>query len=347
MSTSTSNIQDGFINWESLEQFIKTSLSLDDEKMIVKPFSEGYSNLTFSVKIGDWEGVLRRPPYGEVPKKAHDMKREYTILEKLHPHFELAPKALLFSEGNNIMDKHFYVMEKKQGVVIDAEIPMIEGAKSIEQEISQSLVDTFITLQQVDYEKAGLQSIGRPEGFLERQVNGWINRYALSATDEIRAIKEVESWLLKHIPTTTETTIVHNDFKLNNLVFATDAPVRINGVLDWELATIGDPLSDLGSTLAYWMEKDDLNLGIHSVTHKPGFYSRREFVEAYAAASKRDVSEMHYYLSFGFYKLTVILQQIYYRWKNGSAQDDRFKNLNIAAANLIEMAHLAKEKRLL
>lgn len=315
--------------------------------MIVKPFSEGYSNLTFLVKIGHWEGVLRRPPYGEVPKKAHDMQREYTILEKLHPHFDLAPRALLFSEGNHIMDKHFYVMEKKQGVVIDAKITAIEGATSIEQDISQSLIDTFIALQQVDYEKAGLQSIGRPEGFLQRQVNGWIKRYALSATDEIRAIKELENWLIKQLPTTTETTIVHNDFKLNNVVFAADAPVRITGVLDWELATIGDPLSDLGSTLAYWVEKDDLHLGIQTVTDKPGFYSRREFVEAYATASKRDVSEIHYYLSFGFYKLAVILQQIYYRWKNGSAQDDRFKHLNIAVANLIEMAHLAKEKRLL
>lgn len=347
MSTSTSNIQGGFIDWGAFEQFIKTSLFLEDEEMIVKPFSEGYSNLTFLVKIGDWEGVLRRPPYGEVPKKAHDMQREYTILEKLHPHFDLAPKALLFSEGENIMDKHFYVMEKKQGVVIDAQIPSIEAATSIEQDISQSLIDTFIALQQVDYEKAGLQSIGRPEGFLERQVNGWIKRYALSATDNIPGIKEVESWLIKQIPTTTETTIVHNDFKLNNVVFATDAPVRITGVLDWELATIGDPLSDLGSTLAYWVEKDDLHLGLQTVTDKPGFYSRREFVEAYTTASKRDVSEIHYYLSFGFYKLAVILQQIYYRWKNGLAQDARFKHLNIAATNLIEMAHLAKEKRLL
>ncbi|WP_431027249.1 phosphotransferase family protein [Lysinibacillus sp. LZ02] len=344
---TSANTKNGFINWEALEHFIKTSLQLDDEKMIVEQFSEGYSNLTFLVKIGEWEGVLRRPPYGEVPKKAHDMKREYTILEKLHPHFQLAPKALLFSEGDDMMEKHFYIMEKKQGIVVDDKIPFIEGVQSIEKEISQSLIDTLVSLQQVDYLQAGLDTIGRPEGFLERQVTGWIKRYELSATDHIPAIKEVENWLIKYMPTTTETTIIHNDFKLNNVILAADAPVRVTGVLDWELATIGDPLSDFGSAVAYWGQKEDPDLGIHVVTNQPGFYSRRELVEAYATASKRDVSNMHYYLSFGFYKLAVILQQIYYRWRNGSLKDDRFTHLNTAVANLIEMAYLAKERQVL
>lgn len=346
MNTSIST-NDGFIDWGKLELFLKSSFPLTEEKMNVQQFSEGYSNLTFLLTIGEWEGILRRPPYGEVPKKAHDMSREFKFLSKIHPVYALAPKPLIFSEGDDIMDKHFYIMEKKEGVVIDGEIPSFFGtAETSGQDISQSLVDAIVHLQNVDYIKSGLEQFGQPKGFLERQVHGWIKRYKNSATDHISSISSLEQWLIGNLPTTQETTIVHNDFKLNNLVLAPDRPIRVSGVLDWELATIGDPLSDFGSTLAYWGQKGDPDMGIHFVTDQQGFYSRRELVESYAIASKRDMQHIHYYVSFGFYKLAVILQQIYYRWRNGSLKDDRFEGLNQAVANLIDMAHLGKEGKI-
>ena len=325
-----STVKNGFINWNKLEEFIKSELSLPDQEMVVTQFSEGYSNLTFLVSIGEWEGVLRRPPYGEVPKKAHDMGREYQLLNKLNVEFNLAPRPLLYSEGDEIMDKHFYIMEKKEGIVIDDEIPQqLLNIPNVKAAISQNLVDTLVKLQNVDFIRAGLEDFGRPEGYLARQVNGWITRYANSKTDEIPFISTLEKWLIDNLPVTQGTTIVHNDFKLNNMIFIADPTVRVNGVLDWELTTIGDPLCDLGSTVAYWGQKGDPDLGIHFVTDQPGFYSRREMVEAYAKASKRDVEKIDYYLSFGFYKLAVILQQIYYRWKTGSLNDKRFEHLNI------------------
>lgn len=347
MSESLTPIN-GFIDWDHLEEYLKIEFSLPNDDMDVQQFSEGYSNLTFLVKIGKWEGVLRRPPYGEVPKKAHDMSREYKLLEKIHPVYSFAPKPLIFSDGGEIMEKHFYIMEKKEGIVIDDELPRIAGAeKGIEKEISQSLVNALVKLQNIDYKEAGLEHFGRPDGFTERQVHGWIKRYANSTTDQISSISSLEQWLIQHIPRKHETTIVHNDFKLNNLVFAADAPIRVKGVLDWELATIGDPLIDFGSALAYWGQKDDPDMGVNFVTNRPGFYNRRELVESYANESKRNVEEIDFYLSFGFYKLAVILQQIYYRWKKGLLKDNRFEHTHIAVANLIEMAHLAKDRKLI
>ena len=197
------------------------------------------------------------------------------------------------------------------------------------------------------YKKAGLENMGKPEGYLERQVNGWIKRYDHSKTDSFSHVSELENWLKVNRPLKSDTTIVHNDFKLNNLVLDETNPGKTIGVLDWELSTIGDPLTDIGSTVAYWGQSGDPDMGINIVSNQPGFYSRREFVEEYARMSGRDVSDISYYVAFGFYKLGVILQQIYYRWKNGEINDDRFEFLNEAVSNLFEMANLTRTNRLL
>lgn len=337
------------VNWLKVEKYLRNSIEhLPDSEMSVQQFSEGYSNLTYLLKIGDWEGVLRRPPFGKVPPKAHDMEREYRILEKVHPVFSLAPKPYVYSEDPKVMDKHFYVMEKKPGIVIDDKLPSLYGS-SIQAgpAISEGIISTLVQLQAIDYKEAGMSGMGKPEGFLERQVNGWIKRYENSKTDEIGYIAELEKWLKNELPTTKETTIVHNDFKLNNMVLDEQTPGVVNGVLDWELSTIGDPLSDLGSTVAYWGAKSDPNMGINIVTDQPGFYSRREFVEAYAKKSGRDVSDINYYVTFGFYKLGVILQQIHYRWKIGELKDDRFAEMDVPIENLFAMANDARAGRLL
>lgn len=337
------------IDWVGVEAYIHSNIKhLPREKMIVKKFSEGYSNLTFLLTIGSWQAVLRRPPFGYTPPKAHNMEREYRILSKVNPVYPLAPKPYLYCEDKQIMDKHFYLMEKKTGVVIDDSIPDSYGSSTtVGESLSEAVIQALIELQNINYKVAGLENFGRPEGYLNRQVNGWIARYKNSKTDEIKHIADIEKYLLDNLPTNTEVTIVHNDFKLNNMMMDDKDPSKVVGVFDWELATIGDPLCDLGSTLSYWASKSDPYMGINVVTNQPGFYSRREFLENYAKKSGRDVSQVQYYLTFGFYKLAVILQQIYYRYKIGELQDERFNHLNHSLINLIELANQAKNGELL
>ncbi|AQQ54715.1 phosphotransferase family protein [Planococcus lenghuensis] len=336
------------VDWNKVETYLRHSISdLPQREMQVRKFSEGYSNLTYLLTIGDWEGVLRRPPFGKTPPKAHDMEREYRMLTKMNPVFPLAPEPYVYCEDKEVMDKHFYVMEKKNGIVLDDKLPA--AYKSSEKAgplISQGIIQTLVRLQDVDYKTAGLEEMGKPEGFMERQIHGWIKRYERAKTDEIPGLANLQAYLTANIPTNSETTVVHNDFKLNNLVLDRNAPGHVIGVLDWELSTIGDPLSDLGSTIAYWGQPGDPDMGITILTDQPGFYNRKEFVEEYAKASGRDVSNIDFYVAFGFYKLAGILQQIYYRWKTGEIQDERFRNLNKAVTNLFEMAEKARLGRL-
>ncbi|MBM7707167.1 aminoglycoside phosphotransferase (APT) family kinase protein [Chryseomicrobium aureum] len=336
-----------FIHWDALESILKNELNLSEGHLIHKKFSEGYSNMTFLLTLDKWEGVMRRPPGGELPPRAHDMHREFQLLEKLSKVYPLAPTPLLYLDDKEIMDKHFYIMEKKNGVVIDENYPTEWGSSTeVGPILSRAIVDALIDLQKVDYKQAGLANFGKPEGFMERQVSGWIRRYSHAKTKEISSVTEIEGWLTQNVPKHSDITIVHNDFKLNNLVFDDGNPSHVTGVLDWELATIGDPLSDVGSSLAYWGSKDDPNIGIHVLSSQQGFYSRREMAEYYAKGTGKDLSNINFYLAFGFYKLGVILQQIYARWENGSLEDQRFSTLDEAVENLMNLAIEAKEGRL-
>jgi aminoglycoside phosphotransferase (APT) family kinase protein len=348
-SGSISSLMANNINWDLVEHYIRTHVEeLPDIPMHVKPFNEGYSNLTYLIKIGMWEAVLRRAPFGEVPAKAHNMEREFKILNRLYPFFSLAPKPYFFCEDPNIMEKHFYVMEKKNGVVLDVSLPP-EDRLNREKKgaISHNVVNTLVQLHEVDYEKAGLSDIGRPEGYLKRQVHNWIQRYEHSKTHEIPEVVSIEKWLVKNIPISGKPTIVHNDFKLNNLMLSSTDLNKVVGVFDWEMCTIGDPLTDLGSALAYWSEEGDKDTGLTSVTHVPGFISRREFLERYTKLSNRDVSSIDFYLTFAFYKIGVILQQLYYRWEKGLVKDDRFSKLIDGIFNLMSMAERARNRELL
>jgi aminoglycoside phosphotransferase (APT) family kinase protein len=349
MKTVNQYIDHEHINWGLLEALVHETISgIPNEPMKVRKFSEGYSNHTYLLSFGDWESVLRRPPFGEIPAKAHDIKREYTILSRIHGVYPLAPKPYLYSDDPAIMGRHFYLMEKKQGVVLNDVLPDTYGSSElVGPAISKSIITSLIELQKVDYKKANLLDIGKPEGFLERQVHSWIKRYSVSKTDEIAGVSELEVWLVKQMPTTVDTTIVHNDFKLNNLVLDPHDPGVVKGVLDWEMATIGDPMSDIGAVLAYWGEVGDPDIGISLVTNQKGFFSRREMAEQYAQESGRDISFINYYVAFGYYKLAVILQQLYYRWKKGTADDDRFEKLHIPIANLFDLANLTRTNKIL
>lgn len=337
------------INWTKFEQFVRENIpNVPPGELQVKKFTEGYSNQTYLIQIGEWEAVMRRPPFGEIPPKAHDMEREYHLLHKIHRVYPLAPKPYVYGEDNDIMNRHFYVMEKKDGIVIDDSLPPnFSNTEKYGPIISESIIQALVKLQAIDCEKEGLMDIGKPEGYLERQVRGWMKRFERSKTDNVITPTSLERWLIEKLPETKETRLVHNDFKLNNLVFDAEDPRIVNGVLDWELSTVGDPMTDVGAAVSYWIQPSDPDLGITAVTNQKGFYNRREFVEAYARASGRDMSHITYYVTFGFYKLAAILQQIYYRYERGALQDERFKYLYQSINNLLEMAVLTKKNRVL
>ncbi|WP_458413413.1 phosphotransferase family protein [Schinkia sp. CFF1] len=339
------------LNWIKIEDFLRTQkMVLPDSPLEIEQFSAGYSNLTYFIRMGDWKAVLRRPPFGPIPPKAHDMKREFKILQRLNSVFPLAPKPYLYCEDPNIMDRHFYIMEKKDGIVIDEAMP--EEFKVIPESgyfISKAVVTTLTQLHEVDFKKAGLETLGYPEGFLSRQVHGWIKRYNNAKTDEIAGVEELEKWLIDNIPTSPPASIVHCDYKLNNMMFANCNPGEIIGLFDWELSTLGDPLTDVGAMLAYWEQEGDPYTGLTSVSKESqfGFASRRELLEMYATQSGRDVSKIDYYLAFAFYKIAGILQQIYYRWKMGEAKDERFGKLGQGVINLMELSLRARKKEIL
>lgn len=307
----------------------------------VHQFTSGHSNLTYLLHAASGEWVLRRPPLGPVAPKAHDMGREYNLLARLNPVYPLAPRPLFYCDDPGVIGSPFYVMERRQGLVLDRKWPAdLDRAPVHCRLISEAVVDNLVALHQVEYQSAGLAEIGRPEGYLQRQVEGWIGRYDRAKTSEIDVIPALCQWLVEQLPASPSATVVHGDYKLNNVMLDPSRPERLTAVLDWEMATVGDPLTDLGGLLGYWNEPGDEAIfgGIVSVTALPGFLSRREMLERYAVKSGRDVTQIEYYLAFAYFKLAVICQQIYYRWVKGQTQDERFRTLGQVAENLIRQA---------
>lgn len=333
-----------------IEAFLKNHFpDLPDGPLTIEQFSAGRSNLTYQLKKGEWEAVLRRPPLGQVAPKAHDMEREYQVLKEIHPHFPPAPKPLVFAD-QNIIGSPFFIMERKHGIVLDTEFP--EGVTPTEamcRKISGTMVDNLVALHSIDYSKTKLFEMTKPDGFMERQVEGWIRRYERSETDLIEGVERLKQWLLSHIPVSGTPSIIHYDYKLNNSMF--DAQfTKMVGLFDWEMTTVGDPLADLGAAMSYWIEPDDSELlkrgmGKLPITAMPGFFTRNEFMEYYAKKSGRDISNMNFYLTFAYFKLAVICQQIYFRWKKGQTQDERFASLNQFVSSLIQYSLYIAEKQ--
>lgn len=333
---------------KKVESYLRKHLDIPEAPMEVKQFPSGSSNLTYLIRFGDWEAVLRRPPFGPLPPKAHDMKRESALLTKLYPEFNIVPKPYLFTEDESILGAPFYVMERKHGIVLNDRFPEdVEVTEQIGRDISLAFIKTLIKLHDVDYKKAGLESFGHPEGFIERQVHGWTKRYLRAKTDDYPAFDRIAKWLVDHMPKSKYTSVIHNDYKLNNMLLSYDFK-EVKAVFDWEMATVADPLFDLGVTLGYWVQADDpefLKQVLPTVTYKPGFMSRREMIELYAKETGRDIDDMHYYIVFAYFKLAGVLQQIYYRYKMGQTQDERFANFNVRIKSLIQHADDISEKQ--
>ncbi len=334
---------------ETVETYLRDNIEgLPEGDLEVWQFPSGASNLTYLLRIGDWEGVLRRPPFGPVPPKAHDMDRESGLLMRLHEAYPPAPKPYFYCGDESVIGAEFYVMERREGTVVDDSFPEgVEPTEELCRKMSEMVCDTLVELHAVDYEGAGLGDLGKPEGFLQRQTEGWIGRYEKAKTEDVEDAEPPTEWLAANVPDSPPATIIHNDFKLNNLVLAPDDFTEVRAVLDWEMATLGDPLFDLAVSLSYWIQADDpeeLQDILPTVTSMPGFMTRKEFMDRYAEKSGRDLSQMHWHMVFGYFKLAVILQQIYTRYKKGQTQDERFADFGKKVRNLITHANALAEK---
>jgi aminoglycoside phosphotransferase (APT) family kinase protein len=297
----------------------------------VEQFPSGHSNLTYLVRLGDREVVLRRPPFGSKVRSAHDMAREYRVLSKLHAAYPVAPKALLYCDDVSILGAPFYLMEPIRGMILRRDPPPgVSFPPETARRLSEAFVDNLARLHRLDYAAIGLADLGKPQGYLERQVKGWIERYGNSKTHDLPEVKPISAWLTEHMPVSHETALIHNDYKYDNVVLDPDDTTKIVGVLDWEMCTLGDPLTDLGTALAYWVDPQDpveLNEIRSAPTTLPGTLARAQLVERYAVATGRDPGNMVFYLTFARFKVAVIIQQIYYRYAQGLTQDARFADM--------------------
>jgi len=328
-----------------LEAYLRGKLPGASGPVTLEQFPGGHSNLTYCLRAAGREFVLRRPPVGPVAPTAHDMAREFRVLKALQGYFPPAPQPYVLCEDPSIIGVPFYVMERRRGIVIRREIPpevkAMGDPKEIHRRISAAMVDTLVALHQVDFEQAGLGNLGRPEGFVARQVKGWAGRWGRAKTREIPEIDALAKFLTERIPPSPPPTIVHNDFKLDNVMLDPREAGRILAVLDWEMCTIGDPLIDVGLLLAYWPRPDDplaRQVTISSVTTHPGFYSREEVLDRYVERTEADVSRITFYEVFALYKLCVVLEQIYCRFVRGQTRDERFAVFEAAVPTLARAA---------
>ncbi|SIS85700.1 phosphotransferase family protein [Alicyclobacillus vulcanalis] len=333
------------LDWQHLRDYLVREgvLPEDAPDLCAVQFPTGASNLTYLIQSGEFVAVLRRPPHGPLPPRAHDMGRESAILARLHPHFPKAPRPYAYCGDPSVLGVPFFVMEYRPGVPLDASFP--EGfayTPDIGRAISERAIQALAELHAVDPEASGLVQFGKPEGFLRRQVDGWIERFHRSRTDEeVPDADVVMAWISGNVPDSRDVTVIHNDFKLNNMLFAEPSYRDIVGIVDWEMATVGDPLLDLGVMLSYWTEPSDppaLQSLFPSVTVLEGFYSRQEMAERYAEATGRSVHDLKFYYVFGVFKLAVILQQIYVRYKMGKTSDARFARFGDGIRALVSHA---------
>jgi aminoglycoside phosphotransferase (APT) family kinase protein len=298
----------------------------------VRQFRKGHSNLTYLVRVGEREAVLRRAPFGVTVKSAHDMRREFTVLTALQGVYPKAPRPLAFCDDESMIGAKFYLMERVRGVILRSESPPPGLAFTPEyvRATSTELVDTLAQLHAVDVTRAGLASFGRPEGYVERQVKGWTERYFKAKTDELPEVEQVAAWLARNMPRESGVALVHNDYKYDNVVFDPGEPTRIVAVLDWEMSTVGDPLMDLGTSLGYWIDPDDsleMRGRSYGPSFMPGSLSRVEFVQRYSERSSRAAGDVLFHYVFALFKIAVIVQQLYKRYRDGLTRDPRFATL--------------------
>lgn len=330
---------------EPLAVYLKEHLPEFQGPFTVEQFPAGHSNLTYLLRCGTKELVLRRPPFGNQVKTAHDMGREFRVLSRLSTVYPPAPRPYAYCEENTVLGSPFYLMERRRGLVLRKRLPPeITINSEMARQLSTALIDNLALLHSVDAEAAGLGDLGKPEGYVRRQVSGWANRYSQARTQDVPAMERIAGWLNENMPPESGAAIIHNDYKYDNLVLSAEDPTRIVAVLDWEMATLGDPLMDLGTTLGYWVEArdpEDLRLAAMGPTALAGNLTRSELVDRYAERSGRPISNALFYYCFGLFKIAVIVQQIYARFVRGHTRDPRFAQLDQLVAVLARQADAA------
>ncbi len=314
---------------EVLNRYLTQNIKNIEPILEVSQFPGGYSNLTYLLKSKTNEYVLRRPPFGAKIASAHDMGREFRVLSSLKGHYDKIPMPIVFCENDEILGCPFYIMERVQGIILRAKDAQNEAlSPALMAQLSGNLIDNLADLHNLDLQKTGLGNLGKPEGYVNRQVEGWIKRYHNAITDDLPNMIAIGEWMQQHLPKAQAPAFIHNDYKYDNVVLNPHNISEIMAVLDWEMATVGDPLMDLGAALAYWSEASDEPFTKYfNLTWLPGNLSREEVVSRYAQRTGRDVSEIVFYYVYGLYKNAVIAQQIYARWKAGFSKDPRFEGL--------------------
>jgi aminoglycoside phosphotransferase (APT) family kinase protein len=334
-----------------LESFLRRHFPNEAATFLIKQFPSGHSNLTYSIQFGNRQMVLRRPPFGSKVKSAHDMGREFHVLSKLHSAYPPAPRVLLYCEDDSVLGAPFYLMEPISGVILRRDPPPgLSFTPDKAYGLCESFIDNLVRLHSIDYAGIGLADLGKPQGYLERQVRGWIERYHGSKTHDIPEVDKISEWVQQNLPASSYATLIHNDYKFDNMILDPADLTKILGLLDWEMCTIGDPLSDLGTALAYWVEAgdaDDLQQLRWGPTDYPGSMTRSKLVQRYAQSSGHDVSNMLFYLVFARFKVAVIVQQIYYRFHAGLTKDQRFASMPAVVQTLLRASWHAAQTRII
>jgi aminoglycoside phosphotransferase (APT) family kinase protein len=327
------------IDAQALVRYLHGKLDGVESGLTLRQFPGGHSNLTYLLEAGGHEYVLRRPPLGPVPPKAHDMAREYQVLRALHPLFSRAPRVFVLCDDASVIGATFFIMERRHGLVLRGDIPAAFASDpDFGKRVSTAFVDCLADLHAVETSQL---AIGKPAGFLERQVSGWAERWRGAQTEALPRMDELIRWLRERLPESPPPTVVHNDYKLDNLMLDADDPGRVEAILDWEMTTVGDPLVDLGCVLCYWPEAGDPAVrrdALSDITTRPGWFTRAQIVERYAQQTGRDISGLGYYEVFGIFKVTVVLQQIYFRYWRGQTRDERFRDFGERVRGLVEVA---------
>ena len=344
------------LNVENLQTYLRENLDVKTGEIEILQFPGGSSNLTYCIKIGADEYVLRRPPFGNQVKSAHDMSREFNVLSKLSAVYQPAPKPLIYCNDENVIGSEFYLMERRNGLIIRGAMSepsalagelTLENSQDLRKKVVETFIENLVKLHSFDYKKIGLENLGKPEGYAQRQVEGWTKRYFNAKTDEHFELEKSIEWLNTNIPESHGATLVHNDYKFDNVMLNPNDLTEIVAVLDWEMTTIGEPLMDLGSSLAYWMSKD-AGKEMLSMPFNPKVLmeniSRQELVEIYEEKSGKKVSDILFYYVFGTFKLAVIAQQIYFRFVKGFTKDKRFATFNHFVNSLGKIALNGIEK---
>ncbi len=318
------------IDEENLRRYLAQSLPGEDTPLEIERISGGHSNETFYIQRGNQQWVLRRPPRGPLLPTAHDVLREYRVLKALNTTTVPTPRALLACDDTSIIGAPFYLMERVAGIVVRHELPPYATDTVGRRTVSKALLDALVALHSVDWRAVGLGDFGKPEGYLERQLRRWGGQLEKSRQRPLSDLDAVTVWLSEHMPTSGPATIVHGDYRLDNVMLAHDEP-RVVAIFDWEMATIGDPLADVGYLLSFWREPGDPVPEFASdawrIMEQPGFLSRAEVTQYYAERTGRTVREMAFYQALAIWKLAILLEGSYSRHRSGMTDDPFFAQL--------------------